>query len=418
MRKFLKGSAAALLAAALLAGCGQTQAPETKGNETKETEAAAETAGAETQASEETKEAGGENAAAELSADTEGAPEIAGLTCIGQTPLEYATAFKIYHYDNGCKVLWTNDDRNYLIVPEGTEAPAADDMIVLQQPVSNIYLAATSSMSLFDAMDAIPSLRFSSLQKTGWYVTGAVEAMEAGDLIYAGKYSEPDYELLMNEGCELAIESTMILHSPKVQEMIELLDIPVFIDRSSYEQHSLGRTEWIKAYAAIVGKEAEAAAFFGEQAKSVESIDTTDIGANEVAYFFINTDGIAVVRNSADYISNMIKMGGGVNSFEGLAEGTESATVNLTLEDFYAAAEDADYIIYTTSIDATVKTLDDLLAKNEVIGDFKAVKEGNVWKTGSSLYQATDIVSQLAVDVNKMLKGEDESSMTFLSKLK
>ncbi len=32
------------------------------------------------------------------------------------------------------------------------------------------------------------------------------------------------------EDCDLAIESTMILHTPKVQEMIEDLDIPVFID--------------------------------------------------------------------------------------------------------------------------------------------------------------------------------------------
>ena len=55
-------------------------------------------------------------------------------------------------------------------------------------------------------------------------------------MLFAGKYDEPDYELLVNQGCDLAVESTMILHSPKVQEMIEMLGIPVFIDRSSYRR--------------------------------------------------------------------------------------------------------------------------------------------------------------------------------------
>lgn len=71
--------------------------------------------------------------------------------------------------------------------------------------------------------------------------------MEDGSIVFAGKYSEPDYELLVNSGCNLAIESTMILHTPKVQEMIEQMGIPVFTDRSSYENHPLGRTEWIKS---------------------------------------------------------------------------------------------------------------------------------------------------------------------------
>lgn len=57
--------------------------------------------------------------------------------------------------------------------------------------------------------------------------------------------------MLIDQDCDIAIESTMILHTPKVQEMIEDLDIPVFIDRSSYETHPLGRTEWIKLYGAM-----------------------------------------------------------------------------------------------------------------------------------------------------------------------
>lgn len=51
-----------------------------------------------------------------------------------------------------------------------------------------------------------------------------------------------------------------------------MLDIPVFIDRSSYESQPLGRTEWIKLYGAMLDKEEEAADFFASQASVVENL--------------------------------------------------------------------------------------------------------------------------------------------------
>ena len=50
--------------------------------------------------------------------------------------------------------------------------------------------------------------------------------------------------------------------------------------------------------------------------------------------------------------------------------------------------------------------------------DFKAVKEGNVWTTGKSLYQATDIVGEMIRDLNLMLTDGNEEDMTFLTRVK
>ena len=333
--------------------------------------------------------------------------------------LNYAECFNVYYCTDGYKLIDVKDGAQYLLVPDGKEAPddLDSDVIVIHQPLERIYMAATSPMALFDVIDSLDTIRLSGETADNWYVQDAVDAMNAGTMIFAGKYSEPDYELLVSENCDLAIESTMILHSPKVQEMIEMLDIPVFIDRSSYESQPLGRTEWIKLYGAMLDKEEEAADFFANQASVVENLKDFQNTEKTVAFFYINTSGAAVVRNPEDYISNMIELGGARNAFRDLQDDSGKTSVPITMEQFYDTAEDADYLIYNASIDSTVKTLDDLLAKDSMFADYKAVKEGNVWTTEKSMYQATDKIAQFTNDINLLVTGGDPDQMVFLRKL-
>ena len=348
------------------------------------------------------------------------APQIPGLTYESEMELKYAQCFHVFYYNDGYALIDIKDDGQFLVVPEGKEAPADMDksITVIQKPVSRIYLAATSAMALFNAIDGLDSIRLSGTQASGWYVDAAAQAMEDGKILFAGKYDEPDYELLINEDCDLAIESTMILHSPKVAEMIKELGIPVMIDHSSYETHPLGRTEWVKLYSVLLGKEKEAAAFFDDQAKVIEDLSGFTNTEKTVAYFYINTDGSAVVRTSDDYIPKMIEIAGGRYIFPDLknTEGTGSS-VRLTMEEFYNQAVNADYLIYNASIDSPITSIDDLLAKSDLFADFKAVKDGNVWCTGKQLYQATDIVGELIKDVHLMLTDGDEKDMTFLTRV-
>jgi iron complex transport system substrate-binding protein len=349
-----------------------------------------------------------------------GAPEIPGLTYLSTMELSYAECFDVYFYQDDYAVIDVHDSARYLVVPEEKDVPAdlPEDMVVLQQPLNRIYLAATSAMALFDALDSIDHIRLSGTQASGWYVEDAVTAMEAGDILFAGKYSEPDYELLVNEDCNLAIESTMILHAPKVQEMIEMLDIPVFIDRSSYESHPLGRTEWIKLYGVLMGKEEEAEAFFQQQAEIIDELKDFENTEKKVVYFYVNTSGAVVVKSASDYIPRMIEIAGGRYVFDDLVDEDGGQTsIAISMEEFYAKAVDADYLIYNGTIDNPIESTEELLAKSELFQDFRAVQEGNVWTTGKDLYQATDIVGRMIKDLNLMLTDGDPSEMTFLKKI-
>ena len=76
-------------------------------------------------------------------------------------------------------------------------------------------------MDLFRALEAIDKVTLSGVEADGWYIPEAKEAMEQGRMEYAGKYRAPDYELLLSRSCDLAIESTMIYHTPEVKEQLE-----------------------------------------------------------------------------------------------------------------------------------------------------------------------------------------------------
>ena len=363
--------------------------------------------------------------ASEPAAETEDVPAaqavektpIEGLTWERSMPLTFAEGFTVDYYAGGYVLIDIVDGDRILLLPDGAQAPEGlpAGVLVLHRP-HNIYLAATSAMALLDRLDALDVITASSLEAEGWSIENARAAMEAGNMVYAGKYSEPDYEKLIQLGCDLAVESTMIFHTPKVKEMLEMLGIPVIVDRSSYEPHPLGRTEWIKFYGALTGTEAAAEAFFAEKEAMIAQYAGYPNTEKTVAFFYMSSDGSVVVRNSTDYVPKMIEIAGGRYALRDIVDPDSSrSSVSTTMEQFYAAAVDADYLIYNASIASPLDSMDALLALSPLFGDFKAVKEGNVWCTGKDLYQETDDVGELIADIHNMLTGEGE--MRFLTKI-
>lgn len=348
------------------------------------------------------------------------APVIEGLTYASTVELEYAERFKIYRYEDGYSVIRVYDGRDYILIPEGGEIPSdlPSSVTIIQKPLENIYIQATSSMCFFSSLDAMDHLRLSGTQIDGWYVDKAVEAMENGELIFAGKYSEPDYELLVAESCDLALESTMLLHNPEVLEKLEEMGIPVFIERSTYEKNPMAKIEWIKVIGELVDEPEAAQEIYEVQKGYVQSLDDFENTEKTVAFFYVNDNGIVVTRKSADYLPAMIELAGGRYCFENLGD-PEKATsgVNMTMEEFYANTKDVDYLIYNASIDDPLESVDELIEINSLFADYKAVKEGNVWTTGKSLHQATDALGAMILDINKMLTDDTAQELTYMKRL-
>lgn len=341
------------------------------------------------------------------------------IPLVDEMILQYADQFSVQYYEGGYKLLTVVQGDTFLLVPEGKEAPEGvpENVRVLHAPVENIYMAASGSMALFDVLDALDSIRFSATKQEAWYVENAAKAMKEGRIVFAGKYSEPDYEALTEGECQLALENTMLLHTPKVKDMLEQLGIPVLIEYSSYENHPLGRTEWVRFYGALLNKEKEADAFFATQADLVRELEQKGNTGKTIGFFYISMSGRVVVYSGASYIAEMVRLAGGEYLFDDITEADSMrSSVNITMEDFYAKAVDADYLIYNASIDEPIDTIDQLLAKSSLLADFKSVQNGNVWCTGKYMYQATDIIGSLIGDIHKVLTDSTED-MAFLYKL-
>ena len=341
----------------------------------------------------------------------------------GRMELKYAENFNVDYYNGGYALITISDGSRYLVVPKASEIPEGidSDITVLRQPIDNIYLVATSAMCLFDSLDSLDSIKLSGTKSEGWYIENARTAMESGHIIYAGKYSAPDYELIVSSDCSLAVESTMINHTPEVKEKLEDLGIPVLIDQSSYESHPLGRTEWIKLYGVLTGKEAAAKKVFDEQARYLDEASGQESTGKTVAFFYISSSGNAIARKSGDYITKMIQLEGGDYIFDNLGD-PESATstVTLEMEKFYSTAKNADFIVYNSTIDSELSSVEELISKNPLLEDFKAVQNGNVWCTSKNMFQETTQFGLMISDIRRMLtdEGKNLTELNFMYRLR
>ena len=358
-------------------------------------------------------EAGSEEGEKEL---TEGPAISKELTCKCSMDTEYAEEFRVDYYEDANGASYTllqtiPDETVILVVPEGGNVPGDLDesVIVLKKPVKNLYLVASAAMDMFVNLDALDSIRFSGQKKENWYIPEAAAAMEKGDILYAGKYSKPDYELIVSNGCSMAIENTMIFHSPDVIEQLGNFGIPVIVDYSSSESHPLARVEWIRFYGALLGLEDKADEIYREQSELVNSIESEDKTDLTVAYFYITSNNLVQVRKTTDYIPKMIEIAGGKYIFDETEDdGTNRSTINMQLEEFYDKAKDTDVLIYNSSIDGGVESVDELIGKWELLKDFKAVKEGNVWCTTNDMYQQSLSIGYMTEDIHAILGGNEE----------
>lgn len=333
--------------------------------------------------------------------------------------LLYAKEFSVDFYGDYKSIQISNKDK-FFLVPENFNVPKniPKDFKILKQPLDKTYLVSSSVMDFMVKLDAISFIKFSGIKENAWFIPQVKNAMQDKKIFYAGKYSAPDYELLYSANCNFAIENTMIYHSPQVIEKLEELGIPVFVEKSTYENNPLGRLEWIKLYGLLFNREEIAEKYFDEQNSKITSIIQNENTGKTVAFFFITSNGSVNVRKPNDYIAKLINLSGGKYVLENLPSENENSlsTMNMQFENFYLKTVNADILIYNNTIDRNLSSLEDLILKNEMFKDFKAYKENKIYCTQKNFFQETSGLADFMEDLHKIL-NDDDSDLKYIKKL-
>ncbi len=136
-------------------------------------------------------------------------------------------------------------------------------------------------------------------------------------------------------------------------------------------------------------------------------------------FFYVNANGAVNVRETGDYVTKMIELAGGRYVPAELPEDNNAlSTLNIQMEAFYAGAKDADYLIYNSAIDGELTAISELVEKNELFSDFKAVREGNVWCTGKNMFQESTGIGEMILELHHIITNEAEDEMTYIHRLK
>ena len=337
------------------------------------------------------------------------------------TELKYAQNFNVYNFEEGYKLLTLKDNTKYLVVPEGKSAPTDlnKEVTVVQLPIQNLLISSTPTTSLINAMGDLDKIKYTTQKESGWYIDEVKENMKNGKLVYIGDYKAPDYEILSANKPTMSVFSTMLESVPEVVEKLKELEIPYMLDYASEEAHPLARVEYTKLYGSLIGtSEENINKIFDEQVKYVDEISKVEKTGKTAVIFYITSKGVLYVRNAGDYVTKMLTLAGGDYINPDLGP-EETGNTKMGFEDFFVTCKDADFIIYIWSMGGKPETMDDFTAKNELLKDFKAVKENNVWCTTPDFFQIADTLGYMIADMNKMLNSTQESEdFTYLFRLK
>lgn len=183
----------------------------------------------------------------------------------------YATGFTVERFEDYTSVEvhdpWDSTRllQRYLLVDRNKEVPTElPKGTVIQIPVRNIVVYTSVHAAIIDQLqetDKIIGVCEPRYMDTPYIQEG----LKAGRIADMGEATSPDVEKMMNMNTELVIVSPFQNSS---YGPVEKLGIPIIEGADYMESLPLGRTEWVRFYGMLFGKEQMADSIFKETEKA------------------------------------------------------------------------------------------------------------------------------------------------------
>ena len=189
----------------------------------------------------------------------------AGNNLLTSDTIRYAQGFIVHHFDGYTAVEvrdpWDSTRllQRYLLVDR--DRPVPENLpkgTVVQVPAQNVVVYTSVHAAIIDQLGETG--RIIGVCEPRYMDTPAIrEGLKAGRIADMGEATAPNVEMMIDKGAELVIVSPF---QNSGYGPVEKLGIPII------ESLPLGRTEWIRFYGMLFGKEALADSIFRQTEKS------------------------------------------------------------------------------------------------------------------------------------------------------
>lgn len=311
-----------------------------------------------------------------------------------ELPVYYSKSFRVKYLGYGAKLVTDAENCRLLLHPAGGGAPSgvvADKTISI--PPRNVMSGSATFVGTMSRLGVLDCLSAVTVSERYWYVPGVREGMQQGRIRYVGgdNMEDPDYELVKAINPDLVFVTND--NYGHVMQKFDEMGIRYAVNNDWLEPDYLGRMEWMKFMAAFYNKELQAEKMFNDALYNINKTTAQVQGLRrpKVAWG-MSWYGKVYVANADSYVGKWIDMCQGDYVFKNIKIGHDT---QVSMEDFYAMAKDADILIYssTTSYMNDV-SIQGIIKENPLFADLKAVKNGQVWAYGPDWWQTipdTDI---------------------------
>lgn len=344
----------------------------------------------------------------------------AGDTAAAASEMEvtYSDAFSVKYLEDGSKLITDAENQQFLIVPEGTEAPAGyEDAVVLEGGAKNALFCSSTQIGMIaplDIWDCVSGVT----QEDGWPFEEVTNGLADGSITFVGDSYEPDFEAIQALNPDIVFVYTGTNAQTTIIEKLEELGIPYAVDNEYMEADYMGRMEWTKFLGSFFNKDEEAVAYVAAQEAAIADMQTAIAGAErpKVGWGMVY-DGVVYVPNGGSYVAKQIEAAGGDYIFKDLEPDSTSSS-QLSLEDFFDKMTEAEIWIYSSN----QLYVPDYAALSELMplaDELKVVTDRNVWQFGVDYYFRTDLTEQQVIELARIFHPDlfEEAEFVHYNKL-
>lgn len=263
----------------------------------------------------------------------------------------------------------------YILVQCGTPVPKdIKDSQVVTVPVNSVISLSTTHLphlAKLGIVDKLVGVSDTKIVNT----SEVVEKIKAGQVANVGNNASVNVERILELNPELITTyGTGNANSDSYPKLLEA-GLKVAINAEYMEDSPLGRSEWLKFTALFFNKEKQAEQIFGEVAKKYEEVvaKAKAVKTRPSVFVGFNFKGTWYMPGGNSYAAKYLKDAGANYLW---SNDKSSGSLPLSFEAIIERANNTDFWL---NFSQKWRSKKEILAEDSRYGDFKAVKDGNLF---------------------------------------